>query len=127
MKILLSTLGIVAVIVILIFIALKTSSSTPAYDEHIVKVDETRQIVWPTNSINDSTAKINVIKMTSNSPRTFDLINNLGIIPNTGSYMWTATSSEIGDNIYIEIACPPKVVPECRSVEPFGPYKVIPS
>lgn len=71
-----------------------------------VNVGQNQTIKWLSNNYNVGAVKISLIRKVSENPLKYDLVRVIAEnAPNTGSYIWTPASTDIGDNLSVQIGC----------------------
>ena len=66
-----------------------------------------KTITWQSNNYPSSVGvDINLLQKVSDSPASYTLVSKIAQnISNSGTYIWTPTSSETGTSLYVEVTC----------------------
>jgi hypothetical protein len=66
-----------------------------------------RVINWETSNFPaDSLVTVNLIRKISDSPMSFEMVRTIVTdVPNNSSVSWVPETSEVGDDLYIEVVC----------------------
>lgn len=71
-----------------------------------VELGNAQKITWDSENYSPKNIEINIIKKVGSSPDRYELVRSLkGDISNDGTATWIPALSDIGNNIYVEVAC----------------------
>ena len=71
-----------------------------------IEIGQTQKVTWNSQNYQASGVKINIIKKVASNPNRYDLVRTVnGKIANNGSATWVPARTDIGDNVFVEVAC----------------------
>ena len=71
-----------------------------------IEVGQTQKVTWSSQNYQASDVKINIIKQVGTNPNRYELVRSVnGKIANDGSATWVPARTDIGNNVFVEVAC----------------------
>jgi peptidoglycan hydrolase-like protein with peptidoglycan-binding domain len=71
-----------------------------------IELGNTQTITWNSQNYQASDVKVNIIRKIASNPNTYEFVRTVnGKIANKGSATWVPARSDIGNNVFVEVAC----------------------
>lgn len=92
--------------------------------DNSIHVGDSLLVTWDKAQIDSEKVQFIFIRKKSSDPFTYDLLGVYGDVLNTGSSTVKILDYLVGNEVYVQVACPSNIDYECRAIEPFGPFTI---
>ena len=90
-----------------------------------VEVGQRQNVTWTSTNYKARTVALNVTRKVGSNPDRFELVRTISpALKNDGTAVWVPAKSDLGANIYLELACAP-TEQGCVSARSSGSFAVI--